>query len=680
MEEKRQPSPSQPTAMPPAVKASAGMLALAGAIAALACLGCSEEAANTSAPQEPAPARSESEVGGKPALPHGTLPPFPYPEEILDPPWLAQRKQLQLASAFRLEVFHDFQFTDRVAESGITFQNQIVDDAGKYHKAVHYDHGNGIAVADVDSDGRLDLYFTTQLGENQLWRNVGEGKFENLSTDTLALADKISVTASFADTDNDGDPDLYVTTVRGGNHFLENDGSGRFRDITAESQLGHVAHCSSAEFFDFDRDGLLDVLLCNVGVYTTDEQGRGGYYVGVGDAFAGHLKPEERNERSILFRNLGGNRFEDVTEQTGLIDTSWCGDASPVDLNEDGWIDLYVLNMQGHDQYYENQAGKQFRQRSRELFPKTPWGSMGIKVFDFDNDGRQDIFITDMHSDMSEKIEPNREKLKSRMQWSESMLQSGGMSIFGNAFYRNDGDGKFVEISDRIGAENYWPWGLSVGDLNADGFEDAFVASSMNFPFRYGVNSVLLNNGGVALVDSEFILGVEPRRDGRTAKPWFTLDPTGPDKDHALVRKFNLTKPVEVWGALGTRSSAIFDLDNDGDLDIVTNEFNDGPQVLVSNLSQRSQLAYLKIKLKGSQSNGDGLGAVVRVHAGDNVYTKVQDGQSGYLSQSSMPLYFGLGDAATIDKIEIRWPSGHQQSLPGPIPVNRQMEIGEPGR
>jgi hypothetical protein len=263
------------------------------------------------------------------------------------------------------------------------------------------------------------------------------------------------------------------------------------------------------------------------------------------------------------------------------------------------------------------------------------------------------------------------------MAWPESMLQSGGMSIFGNAFYRQDGDGKLTEVSDEIGAENYWPWGLSVGDLNADGYADVFISASMNFPFRYGVNSVLLNNEGAYFVDSEYLLGVEPRREQRTAKPWFTLDPTGEDKQHALVERFHLKSPVEVWGALGTRSSAIFDLDNDGDLDIVTNEFNDGPMVLISNLAEQKPISYLKVALQGSLSNRDGLAAVVRVHVGTRVYTQVHDGQSGYLSQSSYPLYFGLDEALVIDKIEIIWPSGESQTIQGPIDVNRVLTITE---
>ena len=134
-----------------------------------------------------------------------------------------------------------------------------------------------------------------------------------------------------------------------------------------------------------------------------------------------------------------------------------------------------------------------------------------------------DIYITDMHSDMSTHIGPDKEKLKADMQWPESFLQSDGASIFGNAFFRQQKDGTFVEDSDKIGAENYWPWGLSVGDLNADGFEDAFIASSMNYPFRYGVNSLLLNDRGKQFLDSEFVGGVEPRRDGRTASFCFKL-------------------------------------------------------------------------------------------------------------------------------------------------------------
>jgi len=617
--------------------------------------------------------------------------PVALPPDMMDPSWMLQRAKDQLKTTAEFRVFHDFRFSDHWEASKIRFHNRIVDDAGRSYKAAHYDHGNGVAIADVDGDGYQDIYFSNQVGSNQLWRNRGDGTFHDITQKSgVAVHEPIGVSASFADIDNDGDPDLYVTTVRAGNRMFENDGSGRFMDITKTSGLGHRGHSSSAVFFDYDRDGMLDLFLANVGEYTRDkirpvvndvttehlESGEFKFHDAYEDAFGGHLKPE-RTEPSLLFRNLGQGRFEDVTAKMNLFDTSWSGDASPMDRNGDGWIDLYVLNMQGHDQYYENRKGKKFVRRSRVYFPATPWGSMGIKVFDYNNDGDMDIYITDMHSDMSIEVGPDGEKLKAKMAWPESLLNRQGQeSIYGNAFFRNQGRGKFKEVSDEIGAENYWPWGVSVGDLNADGYDDAFVASSMNYPYRYGINTVLLNNRGEKFMDSEFILGVEPRPEGRRSIPWFELDCSGADQDHKDCD--GLAGRVAILSWRGSRSSVIFDLDNDGDLDIVTNEFNAPPMVLVSNLTDKQDIRFLKVKLTGSRSNRNGLGAVVRVHAGDQVYTKVHDGQSGYLSQSLCPLYFGLDGTSSIERIEVDWPSGKKQVVEGPVEANQLVDLQEP--
>jgi len=612
------------------------------------------------------PASGQSEAQDEPAV--VTLPVVDMGERLM-----SARRDAQLRTAERLTVFHEFGYEDRLEASGIGFLHRVVDDAGRHYKLVHYDHGNGVAIADVDGDDLWDVYFVSQLGRNELWRNLGGGKFEDATEPAgVAMEDRVSVSAAFADVDNDGDPDLFVTTVRKGNALFENDGKGNFRDVTAQAGLEYVGHSSGAVFLDYDLDGWLDLFVTNVGTYTTDDQGAGGYFVGVDGAFDGHLFPE-RSESSLLYRNLGGGKFENVSEAAGLVDTGWSGDASFADLNGDRYPDLYVPNMQGDDHYYENREGR-FTDRTAEVFPRTPWGSMGIQFFDYNNDGRSDLMLTDMHSDMSKQVALAEEKLKSDMQWTEPYLAGGDNNIFGNAFYEQREDG-FHEISDLVGAENYWPWGLSVADLNADGFEDAFVASSMSYPWRYAVNTVLLNEKGSYLRDAEFILGIEPRKDGATKTHWFDVDCSGADSEHQACE--GREGKAEVRGALGTRSTAIFDLDRDGDLDIVTSEFHARPQILISDLSARTELHYVEIRLVGRASNRDGLGAAVTIHAGGKIQTRFHDGKSGYLSQSSMPLYVGLGEADSVDRIEVLWPSGRTQTVSA-VEINSLVEIVEP--
>jgi enediyne biosynthesis protein E4 len=611
-----------------------------------------------------------------------TSPRLRYPTDDIGAESLAGRRKAQLQAAKQFKVFHDFQFTDGLKESGITFVHRAVDDAAKHMRMGHYDHGNGVAIADVDGDGRYDIFFVNQAGGNELWKNLGGGKFQNITQESgLPLSGRISVAAAFADIDNDGAPDLFVTTVRGGNILYKNDGHGHFKDITQESGLELTAHSSGAFFFDYDRDGLLDLLVCNVGKYTTEEKGPDGEYVGIQNAFAGHLHAN-RYEYPVLYKNMGHNHFKDVTAEVGLHPHGWCGDASFVDLKGDGYPGIFFLNMQGRSHYYENQGGKQFVEKTDELFPKTSWGAMGLKFFDYDNDGRMDLFITDMHSDMSAEPGPENEKLKSQVLWDETYINGKKDSfIYGNALYHNLGNERFEEISDRLGLETYWPWGPSTGDLNADGWEDVFIPSGMSYPYRYGINSLLLNERGEKFVDSEFVLGIEPRK--KLYTPWFEIDCSDPkevQEQTALNSKVCVgqTGKSIIMSPRSSRSAAIFDLDDDGDLDIVVNDFNSEPQILISNLSERKTIHWLKVVLNGTSSNRNGLGATVRVYAGGRTLYHYNDGKSGYLSQSVLPLYFGLGDATKIDRVEVDWPSGRKQLLTSNLHENQTLTITEP--
>jgi len=605
-----------------------------------------------------------------------------YPEEDIGAETLASRKKAQIEAAKQSEVFHDFQFVDQIKESGITFRHRSVEETGKHMRMGHYDHGSAVAVADVDGDGLYDILLLNQVGGNELWKNLGNGKFKNITAEAgIALPGRVSIAAAFADIDNDGDQDLFITTVRGGNALFENDGHGNFKDISKEAGVDLAAHSSGAFFFDYDNDGLLDLLVCNVGKYTTDEKGSDGQYAGIPNAFDGHLYPE-RYEYPGLYKNLGHNHFKDVTNEVGLHPHGWCGDADFADLSGSGFPGIFFLNMQGRSHYYENVGGNRFVEKTDQLFPKTPWGAMGIKFFDYDNDGRMDLFIADMHSDMSQEPGPENEKLKSIVTWPDSYIREPRSEfIFGNALYHNLGNERFEEVSDRMGVETYWPWGPSVGDLNADGWTDIFIPSGMSYPYRYGINSLLLNDRGQKFVDSEFVLGVEPRKSLYT--PWFEIDCSDPSErrlQEQLGSKVCVGQSGKsiVMAPRSSRSAAIFDIDNDGDLDIVVNDFNSEPLLLVSNLTQRKQIHWIKIKLVGTTSNRNGLGATVRVHVGEQMYTQYNDGKSGYLAQSVLPLYFGLDAATKADRIEVLWPSGLKQTVTKELTANQTIEIVEP--
>jgi hypothetical protein len=230
-----------------------------------------------------------------------------------------------------------------------------------------------------------------------------------------------------------------------------------------------------------------------------------------------------------------------------------------------------------------------------------------------------------------------------------------------------------------------------VDDFNADGWDDIFIAAGMNFPYRYGINSVLLNEAGKHFLPSEFVVGVEPRPNGVTQQVWFTLDCNGAERDHPFCGpcahpesmggacRVDAAGHLTMMGSLGTRSAVALDLDDDGDLDIVTNEFNAGPQVLVSDLAQRHPIHFLNVRLRGTRSNREGLGAQVTVVLPDGRrILKPLDGKSGYLSQSDLPLYFGLAGWDHAGAIDVRWPSGRRQSVAGPLKAGRTIELVEP--
>jgi hypothetical protein len=557
-------------------------------------------------------------------------------------------------------------------ESGISWRMRFLPaEQGEQFKINLYDHGSGIAVGDYDGDGFEDVYLVNQLGRNALYRNRGDGTFVDVTDEAgVGLGDRICVAAAFVDYDNDGRQDLFVTSTRGGNVLFKNLGNGKFKDVTREAGLSHVGHSQACAFFDYDNDGFMDLLVTNTARWTTEHYDPARkYYHGPEDIFQSFLTtPIERN---ILYHNNGDGTFTDVTARAGLQGKGWCCDVAIIDYNDDGRLDLLVTSMFGGTALYRNNGDGTFTDVTFETLGQTSWGAMGTKAFDFNNDGRLDLLVVDMHSDMWMGVkydwDPEEVAGFKRDQNKKRKYQSIGLrpelgeriyngqpmkDIYGNSLYKNVGSGKFQEISDAAGVETFWPWGIATGDFDNDGHEDIFIPSGMGYPFPYWANYLLMNNGNETFTNRAEELGIEPPARGQYFEE-------------------------RVWGrpaARSSRAAACADFDNDGRLDLIVNNFNDAPYYFRNRLPRRNYVAF---RLRGTRSNRDAIGAVVRLYAGDEVLTRQVNPAGGYLAQSSRTLHFGLGERQAVDRIEIRWPSGTKHTISHPA-INQVHELVEP--
>jgi enediyne biosynthesis protein E4 len=561
-------------------------------------------------------------------------------------------------------------FVERAEASGIRFRMEFLrGEQGEKFKINFYDHGCGVAACDIDGDGDDDLYFLNQLGANALYRNKGDGTFEDITTPAVGLDDRISVSASFGDTDNDGDQDLYVTSTRGGNVFLRNDGSGGFTDATKEAGLEWVGHSQGATFFDADGDGFLDLFLSNTAQWTTMKyEPVERYYAGVSTLMELVRSPVEAN---AFFRNRGDGTFENATEAAGLAGVGWGGDTAAFDHDGDGDTDLFVANMFGGSHLYRNDGGR-FEDVTDKVLGRTPWGAVGAKAFDYDGDGRLDLFVVDMHSDMWTpftydlgKVVETRKHEKffgalldqPRFREAETLFAEVtrlpyDRTFFGNGLYRARGDGTFEEVSAKAGAETFWPWGIANGDFDNDGFEDAFLPSGMGYPWGYWRSPMLRNNGNGTFTDVAAEAALDP-------------PPGGP----LMGIRMNARDVTR-----SSRSAAVADFDGDGRLDLAVNNFNDRAFVYMNRGSKRNWIGF---RLEGARGCRDATGAVVRLVAAGRARIGQVQAAGGYLAQSSRVVHFGLGDAEAVESCEILWPGGRVQRIDAPA-VNKLHRITEP--
>jgi hypothetical protein len=572
-------------------------------------------------------------------------------------------------------------FRERAEEAGLRFRmNLLPNEQALTYNINPYDHGAGVAVGDFDGDGRDDIYFCNQLGENALYRNNGDGTFTEVTKRAgVALGDCVCVAATFADYDNSGRQSLFVTSTRGGNVLFKNMGDGTFKDVTKDAGLTLVAHCQSAVFFDYDNDGHLDLLVACTAEWTRKEfDPANRYYPGLATFWD---LARCRKESNVLFHNNGDGTFTNVTAKSGLAGKGWSADVAVFDYDEDGYLDVLITNMFGAAQLYHNNRDGTFTEVTKKVLGRTSWGGMGCKAFDFNNDGKLDVYIVDMHSDMwlPSSDDPEMREFARKHQRSRYSDSSGGARefpgrianvdeqerqiaaalqiryddvLFGNSFYKNRGGGEFEEFSEQAGLETFWPWGIATGDFDNDGFEDLFIPSGMGYPFFYWPNALMMNNGNETFTDHARAEEIEPPARG-------------------------IYQEQKINGKLAARSSraaAVADFRGAGQLDLVVNNFNDRPYYFQNQFPKKS---YIQFRLRGTKSNRDAIGAVARLHVGKKILTRQVHPAGGYLSQSSKTLHFGLGDRTEVERLEILWPSGRRQTIRNPE-INRVHDLVEP--
>jgi hypothetical protein len=518
-------------------------------------------------------------------------------------------------------------FTDVTEKAGLRF----VHNAGKAGKKwLPETMGAGCAFFDADGDGWPDILLINgkdwsphgRRSTPALYRNNHDGTFTDITRGSGLDIEIYGLGVAVGDYDNDGREDVYITALDG-DHLFHNEGGGKFRDVTREAGIHNAAFGSSAVWFDYDRDGKLDLFVANYVQWSA----AGDLWCSLDGATKSYCTPESYSGvSSKLYHNLGNGKFEDVTAKAGLGDaTSKSLGVVAFDFDNDGWPDLFVANDTQPNKLYRNNRNGTFTEvgvRSGVAFSEdgVARGAMGADAADYDRSGRAHLLVGN---------------------FSNQML----------GLYHNEGNGLFVDEAPRSAVGRASLLSLTFGcfffDYDLDGWLDIFAA-----------------NGHI----DEEIGRVQPRVAYREAPLLFRNAGGGRFEDVSSAVGPDFARPVVARGA------AYADFDRDGDLDILLN-VNNGPARLLRN-DGGNRNHWLTLRLVGTRSNRDAIGAVVRLESASGRQTETVHGGSSYCSQSDLALTFGLGRDPAATVIEIAWPSGATERV-GRLEANQFVTIRE---
>jgi hypothetical protein len=559
----------------------------------------------------------------------------------------------------------------RPEATGVTFVNELPEDPEfNVIDYLNYYNGGGVAVGDVDNDGLPDLYFTSNLGPNQLYLNKGDYRFEEY-TERAGVAGSAGWTtgATMADVNGDGNIDIYVSavshlTMRGSNILYINNGDVSFTDMTEAYGLGHTGYSTQAAFFDYDLDGDLDMYLLNHSTHAER-----------GNVFSPQRGEHHPRAGDRLFRN-DGERFVDVTAEAGIYGTVEGYGLGVVvsDLDYDGCPDLFVANdFQENDFLYYNNCDGTFTESIATSLGHTTRSSMGVDAADFNNDGRPDIMVLDMLPEREEilKTSANAESFAIE----DRKLEAGYHPQYArNTLQLNRGERRFSEIGYLAGVHaTDWSWAPLFADLDNDGDKDLFVTNGI---YRR------LND----LDYFDYVRGPAVQAslmDGITEEDLALLGkmPQVPIGNYAFRNNGDLTftNQADAWGLAQpgfSTGAAYADLNNSGALDLIMNDVNAPASIYRNRAREVGEDHYLSVVLRGAGANTSGIGAKVMIRHGEVRQLLEQMPTRGFQSSVDHRLHFGLGPADVVDSLLVIWPDRRYQVLTDLAP-DRQITLSQ---
>jgi Tfp pilus assembly protein PilF/peroxiredoxin len=538
---------------------------------------------------------------------------------------------------------------------------------------------NGVSVGDYDGDGRDDIFIGQASGlPSRLFRNQGDGTFKDVSDEAgINVVDAVSTTL-FADVDNDGDQDLIVVTFSQPLLFI-NDGKGRFTQRTGAFKLNSApkGYLTSAVLADYDRDGALDLFIC-------------AYSFFLGEGHYGLPTPyhDARNgPGNVLFHNDGKGNFTDVTEATGISQNNdrFSFAAAWMDYDGDGWPDIAVANDFGRKTLYHNlgktAGGVKFKEVAADA-GVDDYASAGMSVawLDYNHDGKPDLYFSNMWAAPGLRVTNDAAFLHDAP---GDALVAFRRHARGNSLFKNNGNGTFSDVSlDTHTEMGRWAWGADTIDFDGDGWEDLYVTNG------------LVSNEDPYSLDSFFwrqTVAQSPLDDKPKAEfesGWKAINKLlrahGTQAGHernVLLRNNGTGSFDDISGTVGLdldqdgRALAVTDYDGDGDPDLILAS-RSGPRLRILRNDFRGKHAALAVRLTGKTSNRDAIGARVTVETDKDRYVQYVTGGSGFLSQRSKELLFGLGDSMAVRKITVAWPSGGEQTFLA-APMGQRIFIEE---